>query len=297
MGNSYTVYLLYKIMDQMFINNFANGNFYFSCCGNWIDIAKRECDNGQGDKHEGVFAKYKKKNSRKPKKYYRALFKNDLIIEQEGDYILFKRKSSLYIPAICFYSIDNQTIKDNMPDDEKKKIENVASKGINSKRISVNNCLLPISENYRTDFELNSESKDAVLIQPRDVLTKLEEHGVFYKKVTYIDMSNEFDIFKDKLYTEYFTKVEDAIDKHIEIFFKDKTKYSHQCELRGIIYNEQLTSIKKGKTISLEGLKRIDIPEHTTPDDEILNATGIDFICNVKNIVLRGGATFERLID
>lgn len=105
MGNSYTVYLLYKIMDQMFINNFANGNFYFSCCGNWIDIAKRECDNGQGDKHEGVFAKYKKKNSRKPKKYYRALFKNDLIIEQEGDYILFKRKSSLsarmaeYLPS------------------------------------------------------------------------------------------------------------------------------------------------------------------------------------------------------
>ena len=55
-------------MPIEYIDNFAKGNFYFSCCGNWVDIAKKGFGKGQGDKYEGVFAKYKRKNSRKPVK-------------------------------------------------------------------------------------------------------------------------------------------------------------------------------------------------------------------------------------
>ena len=76
MSNTVDVYFLFKIMPIEYIDNFAKGNFYFSCCGNWVDIAKKGFGKGQGDKYEGVFAKYKRKNSRKPVKYYKTLFKN-----------------------------------------------------------------------------------------------------------------------------------------------------------------------------------------------------------------------------
>ena len=35
--------------------------YMFSCCGNWVDIAKKGFGKGQGDKYEGVFAKSKKR--------------------------------------------------------------------------------------------------------------------------------------------------------------------------------------------------------------------------------------------
>ena len=104
MSNTVDVYFLFKIMPIEYIDNFAKGNFYFSCCGNWVDIAKKGFGKGQGDKYEGVFAKYKRKNSRKPVKYYKTLFKKDLKIEQEGDYVLLRRISSLYIPATVSYT-------------------------------------------------------------------------------------------------------------------------------------------------------------------------------------------------
>ena len=55
MSNTVDVYFLFKIMPIEYIDNFAKGNFYFSCCGNWVDIAKKGFGKGQGDKYEGVF--------------------------------------------------------------------------------------------------------------------------------------------------------------------------------------------------------------------------------------------------
>lgn len=62
-------------MPKEFIDSFSKGDLYFSCCANWIDISKRNTNNGQGDRYEGVFAKYLRKNSRKPIKEYKKAFK------------------------------------------------------------------------------------------------------------------------------------------------------------------------------------------------------------------------------
>ena len=37
MSNTVDVYFLFKIMPIEYIDNFAKGNFYFSCCGNWVE--------------------------------------------------------------------------------------------------------------------------------------------------------------------------------------------------------------------------------------------------------------------
>ncbi len=44
MSNTVDVYFLFKIMPIEYIDNFAKGNFYFSCCGNWVDIAKKDLE-------------------------------------------------------------------------------------------------------------------------------------------------------------------------------------------------------------------------------------------------------------
>ena len=131
-----------------------------------------------------------------------------------------------------------------------------------------------------SEFSIDSDKIDAVTIQPRKVLNEFKNKGLFYQKVTYIDMDTEFDIFKDKLYEKYDFNFNDAIDKHIEIFFKDKANYSHQCELRAIILDERLKSIKRGKTIHLDNLSSISV---SGKDGAPVNATGKDFICYTKN--------------
>ena len=280
MSNTVDVYFLFKIMPIEYIDNFAKGNFYFSCCGNWVDIAKKGFGKGQGDKYEGVFAKYKRKNSRKPVKYYKTLFKKDLKIEQEGDYVLLRRISSLYIPAICFYSLDNNTSIEFFPEKEKARIEEIINNCGDAEEITVDKFPLGISDKYLSEFSIDSDKIDAVTIQPRKVLNEFKNKGLFYQKVTYIDMDTEFDIIKDKLYEKYGFNFNDAIDKHIEIFFKDKANYSHQCELRAIILDERLKSIKRGKTIHLDNLSSISV---SGKDGAPVNATGKDFICYTKN--------------
>ena len=47
MSNTVDVYFLFKIMPIEYIDNFAKGNFYFSCCGNWVDIAKKGFGKGK----------------------------------------------------------------------------------------------------------------------------------------------------------------------------------------------------------------------------------------------------------
>lgn len=47
MSKNVKLIFLYKIMPIKFIDNFSKGNFYFSCCGNWIDIAKKKVEKGK----------------------------------------------------------------------------------------------------------------------------------------------------------------------------------------------------------------------------------------------------------
>ena len=185
MSKNVNVIFLYKIMQCEYIDGFSKGNFYFSCCGNWIDIAKKSGGKGQGDRYEGVFAKYLKKNSRKPIRKYKGKFGKDLIVESDGDFILLRRKSSLKIPAICFYSIDSDTIKEFFPETEKERIEKILDENNGLDEITVDKFPLGLSEKYLSEFNLDSEKIDAVTIQPRNVLGQFDKEGIYYHKVIF----------------------------------------------------------------------------------------------------------------
>ncbi len=280
MTDSQPIFCLYKIIEKRYIEDFVSGNFYFSCCGEWISKAKSSGGKGQGDQHEAIFAKYLRKNSRKPIKYYKKIFGKDLIVESEGEYVLLKRKSSLYIPAICFYNIDNQSIKQYLPDEEIEKIVSSIKNYENKDHVIVERLPIVLSQQYYDEFNIESDEIDAVLIQPRKVMNKLYEAGAICHKVTYINTDTEYDIFANKMYKkDYEIDMEKALYQHIEIFYKDKQNYEHQCEFRVALPQKILSGIKNGIKIHLSDLSHTS---GVSNDGIPINATGKDFISNVK---------------
>lgn len=293
------IFFLYKIEEKNYLykcdNSLAKGNVYFSCCGKWMCDGKTGKNAGQGDKYEGVFAKYLKCNSEKAVKKYKELFGDDLIKDEEGKYLLFYRKSSLLIPACCFYSCDNETGINNLNGSDRKRINSTIKKKKNNREIIINRFPLSPPQKYLYDFKIDDDSIGAMTIQPLNFLNKLRSEGVFFNKIAYIHKDKEFDIFEDKLYKKYFSIKEEkkAIDEHIEIFFKDKHKYSHQCELRCAILNEKekFTTYKQSKIISLTDLKAFNIRESIDK-----KANGYDLIYDTKNFVMYGRAHLEKKI-
>lgn len=287
MNKKIDVYLLYKIMNKEFIDSFSKGNFYFSCCSNWISIAKQNGGKGQGDLYEGVFAKYLKKNSRKPIKNYKKMFGKDLKVESVDGYVLLRRKSSLNIPTICFYSIDNESIMKYCFEKGNSNIKKILNENKEKNEIIIEKFPLGISKKYLLDFDIKSDNIEAVTIQPKNLLEQFRKEKIYFSKVIYIDMHSEFDIFKEE-YKKFGFNLTEAIDNHIEIFFKDKNDYSHQCELRAVIKNEHLSNIKKGKLKNIKNLSHINVNENIH-----VNATGFDLICNTKSTDLYGKVTLK----
>ena len=280
MGKTTNIFLLYKISKKEHLKSLAEGKVFFSCCGKYVDIAKVGCDKGQGVKYECVFAKYLHENSEEPIRRYKKLFGRDLLIEKEGNYVLFRRKSSLLIPTACFYSIDNETAVTNLQGDDRKRIERITLENQDKDEIKVDRFPLTIPQIYLDEFAVNDDSIDAMVIQPRLFLIGLSRKKVQYRKITYIDTSCEYDIFRDEIYKPFYgnLSLSEAIEKRIELFFKDKKKYAHQCELRCIIPSELFRHINQHKIIRLSNLTSLDSSKGINQ-----NATGKDFIYGVKD--------------
>ena len=81
-----------------------------------------------------------------------------------------------------------------------------------------------------------------------------------------------------------------AIESRVDLFFKDKERYSHQCELRCIVPNVLLRKKEHFKKIHLKNLSSID-----ALNSEKRNATGADFINNIKIASMSGTVTMEIL--
>lgn len=280
MKKTTNIFFLYKVAERNHLQTLINGKVFFSCCGNYVEIAKRGKDKGQGDKYECVFAKYLKGNSEEPIRKYKSLFGKDLLIEKEGNYVLFRRKSSLLTPTACFYSMDNETTITNLKDNDRERIEKVIEENSSKESFPVDNFPLTIPQKYLDEFDIKKDSIDAAIIQPRDFLKKLSYKGIKYHKIVYIDTNREYDIFKEELFKEIDASqgLTDAIENKMEIFFKDKNNYSHQCEFRCYIPDITFQNYNRHKQVRIKGLTTLDsLKSHNT------NATGYDLIYNVKN--------------
>lgn len=214
-----------------------------------------------------------------------------MLIENDGDYVLLRRKSSLLIPTACFYSIDNETAIINLPNDEKERIKKITTENQDKEQVTIENFPLTIPQKYLDEFNLDDDKLDAMIIQPGLFLPALTNKNVAYRKVAYIDTNKEYDIFENELYQEFYGNLSksEAIEKRIEMFFKDKENYSHQCEFRCVIRSIMFKNHNQSKVIRLAGLTSIKAGVGNAQ-----NATGKDFICNVKNNVFKAKVVMQK---
>ena len=283
-------YLLYKRVKDEYFKDISNGIVHFSCCEKYIEIAKKGCGKGQGDEHECVFAKYLKENSSKPIKKYKNIFDDDLQVEEEGDYVLLRRKSSLLIPTSCFYGIDGNIIINNLKDEDLEYIKKIASDNPGKNEIKVPKIPFYFGDKYLDDFGKEDETK-GIYIVPKKFKEEMIRKKVKFNKVAYIDENQEYDIFKDKFYNKYFDDImnlKEAFNYRVDMFFKDKS-YSHQNEYRFIIPTMPFNNFKEGKEgtkIKLDGLIPFDVSKAKNSNR---SANGKDLIYNYgndKNMIL-----------
>lgn len=84
--------------------------------------------------------------------------------------------------------MDNNTSIEFFPEKEKARIEEIINNCRDAEEITVDKFPLGISDKYLSEFSIDSDKIDAVTIQPRKVLNEFKNKGLFYQKVTYIDM-------------------------------------------------------------------------------------------------------------
>lgn len=105
--------VIFKFGENRWINEIINGTLSFSCAEAFVTQAKKTDNEIQGDRYEGVFARLKPDDHRIPEMKHKL--GNDLIVFQEGDYVLLRRKSAMLKPIFCFYQY---TAKDALIDAE-----------------------------------------------------------------------------------------------------------------------------------------------------------------------------------
>ena len=219
--------MLYKFGQSRWINKMLNGEISFSCPGAFIRQAKLTGNIVQGDELEGVFARQRKGSAKVG--LIRNKFENDLEEIVDGDYILFRRKSSRFIPIFCIYAYTaNDILKEGKP----KKTE--------SKKMALE-FDERIYEGFANDKVKNVISDEnrftMTFIQPQyfknkiTVALKLNDEKYKSQYVDYRDMS------KNEFYIE-------PTDEYPELFVKSKD-YDYQHELRICLYERKFKTISQ----------------------------------------------------
>ncbi len=270
---------LMKIVEKQYINYFMESKIHFSNCNIFIKNGKVNGNMGGGDTLEGIFARVNESNNKlnEYKQKYTKLFKDDLEIESDGEYINFYRKSTREMSISCFYSIDNKMLQDNFnrqyPDG------NYSNKKfpmkIDKKNNKIYNFPIIIDDQYLADYSAYEQDREVILIKAYDIITELKKLGFLGNKIEYIDKSQEFDIFKycfDKLNKSVY----DSANERMDLLFKD-SNYKHENEYRFICPNKSL--LDSNNNIALKNLKPVDIKKPHKP-----NGNNYHIFVNIKNL-------------
>lgn len=280
--------LLMKIVEKQYINDFMESKIHFSNCNIFIKNGKANGNMGRGDTLEGVFARVNESNNKlnEYKQKYTKLFKDDLEIESDGEYINFYRKSTQEMSISCFYSIDNKMLQDNFnrqyPDG------NYSNKKfpmkIDKKNNKIYNFPIIIDDQYLADYSAYEQDREVILIKAYDIITELKKLGFLGNKIEYIDKSQEFDIFDYCFYNLNKSVIESA-DERMDLLFKD-INYQDENEYRFICPNKSL--LDSNNNIALKNLKPVDIKKPHNP-----NGDNYHIFVNVKNLEYYSTVNYE----
>lgn len=277
-----------KIVEKKYINDFMEPKIHFSNCNVFIQNGKANGNKGRGDTLEGTFARININNIKLNGyfQYYNSIFGDDLGIEKDGQYINFFRKSTREMSISCFYSIDNKTLQDNFNHKypNGKYSNDKFPMEIDEKNKKIYNFPIIIDEQYLKDYSAYEQNREVILIKAYDIITELEKLNFLGHKIEYIDMSQEFDIFK-YCFDELNKSIYDSANERMDLSFKH-IEYQHENEYRFICPNKSL--LNSNNNIVLSNLKPIDIKKpHNT------NGNNHHIFVNVKNLEYYSTVNYE----
>ena len=103
------VALFFKFGKYKWMKKLTEGEFSFSCAGNFIFEAQKSGNTIQGDENEGVFARLKNDDPRITE--MKEKLQGDLeILPDEAPYVMLRRKSSKLKPIFCMYAYKHSDI-------------------------------------------------------------------------------------------------------------------------------------------------------------------------------------------
>lgn len=207
-------------------------SIFFGCALKYI-LLEQNGVKGQGDKNEGIIARYRKENSfgiNRIKKYIEYFGQKNLIIKENKGFYEVRRKLSLLTPMACFFSIIDD-------------LSNEAS-NITDYKAHIITKQYAIEGKFFKAFKKNKEDKvrlgDFIIINYENdrllykkVTNGLEKNGikkqnVILKKVEYL--RNGSDEWECPEYIERGL----AVNLPYELFYKDKD-FSYQKEYRIVV--------------------------------------------------------------
>jgi len=220
--DDHSLFLL-KVGAKKWLTKLKSGELSFSCPGQYVRIAKLEGNMEQGDLYEAVFARLKKNDPRVIECENR--FGNDLEVIPDGEYVLLRRKSSLFVPTFCFYSYRGFDVLDNVSAPGKQTIthyfdERIFSGFTNDK---AKNVISPGSSPAALilhAFPFRIQVADALIRNGLSFDIRHINYSAFEEDVFFIEPTN----------------------KREELFYKFP-KYSYQKEARIVLHGMKLPTI------------------------------------------------------
>lgn len=225
--------ICFKILENN--SNIDINNIFFGCALKYILLGQKGLK-GQGDKNEGIIARYRKQNPfgiNRIKKYIKHFGKKNLIIQENNGFYEIRRRSSLLTPMACFFS---------MIDDFSNEVSNITDykTHIITKQHTIENKF----------FRAFKKNKDDKLKWGDFVIINYENDRMLYKKVTNelqkSDVKKQNVILKEIEYLRNgfdewecpeYIKMGLDVNLPYELFYKDK-EFSYQNEHR-IVVNDK----------------------------------------------------------
>lgn len=233
---------------------------YLGCASKYVNIPNK----GQGDPEEGLYARIRKDNVSTLKEEQNK-YKENLLIIPNGDFIDLKLKTTMNMPFYCCYGLrPTDCVISKTPyiqpyinslniDDMFKNI----IKGIPIPNVYEITYEKEISKQIFDDFRTSNQEPlhSIIFLHPNliknDIVDflKIPSSECLYRHIKYIPRQN----------TEWYCPEEHPN----ELFYKEKSLYSHQHELRFVItsrencftdYTKEVKKIRFKKSISNAGI-------------------------------------------
>lgn len=232
--------ILFKFGAEKWQTRLKVGELSFSCPGQYVRIAEREGNAEQGDLYEAVFARVKRNDPRVAE--CEKQFGKDLEIIKYGEYVLLRRKSSLFIPTFCFYSYRGTDLLENVRKPGRQTITHYFDERVFS--------------GFTKDEVRNVVSMEymptSLIIQARpfhEQVVNAARRERISAEIRHIDYT-EFE--SDEFFIEPTSQRE-------ELFYKFP-KYSYQKEARIVLHGMKLPTIYERFTLNIGPLLDEDAP-------------------------------------